>query len=566
MNHRIMSLRPKRIWTAALSLAAWSTVALYGQTGVLTWHNDNARTGQNLQETTLTPANVNASSFGKLFVLSVDGQVDAQPLYVPSVAIPGHGTVNVVFVVTEHDSAYAFDADVGTPLWQVSLVGPNETPSDGRGCDQINPEIGVTATPVIDLHSGSHGTLYVVAMSEDTSGSYHQRLHALDLTSGAEEFGGPAEIQATYPGSGAEGDGATLTFDPSLHKDRAALLLLNGVVYTTWSSHCDSGPYTSWLIGYDAATLNQVNVLNLVPNGLGGGIWQGGAGPAADSNGNLYLLTGNGTFDTALDSNGYPGSSDYGNSVVKISTAGGTLAVADYFTMSATTAESDDDIDLGSGGLLLLPPVSDSEGTPRVLGVGAGKSQTIYVMDLNNLGQFNPYTDSVYHELPSALNPVFSTPAWFNNTLYYGSASSSLLAFPFANGSLGPAPIAQTSTWFPYPGTTPSISANGTSNGIVWAISRDSPAVLHAYDANGLTEIYNSSQAPNSRDQFGDGIGFPVPTVVNGKVYVGTANGVGVFGLLTSPCNSGSRGVSEVHFGFGRPRFPEGCSAPRRFR
>ena len=546
-----MIIGQKAARAAALCLAACSSIALHGQTGVLTWHNDNARTGQNLQETALTPADVNASTFGKLFLLSVDGQVHAQPLYVPLVAIPGHGTPNVVFVVTEHDSAYAFDADVGTPLWHVSLVGPNETSADGHGCDELEPELGITATPVIDPHSGSHGTMYVVAMSKDTSGNYHQRLHALDLTTGAEEFGGPREIQATYPGFGAEGSGGTLSFDPSLHKERAALLLLKNVVYTTWSSICDSGPYTSWLIGYDEATLHRVNVLNLVPNGVGGGIWQSGAAPASDANGNLYFLIGNGTFDTELNSSGHPGRADYGNSFVRIATAGGNLVVADYFTMSGTTAESEDDLDLGSGGIVLLPPVLDSEGTSHAFGVGAGKSQTIYLLDLNNLGQFNPYADRVYQELPSTLTQVFSTPAWFNNTLYYGSAGNSLVAFQFANGSLAPAPVAQTSTWFPFPGTTPSISANGTANAIVWAVSRGSPAVLYAYNANGLTELYDSSQAPNGRDQFGESIGFPVPTVVNGKVYVGTANGVGVFGLLTPPCNGVIRGP--------RMRFPEEC-------
>lgn len=532
-----MSLFPKEAWIAALMFSGWSAGALYGQAAVLTWHNDNARTGQNLKETSLTPANVNASMFGKLFMVPVDGQVDTQPLYVPSVAIPGQGRLNVMLVATEHDSAYAFDADAGTQLWQVSLLGANETPSDDRGCDQILPEIGITATPVIDLQTGAHGTMYVVAMSKDASGNYHQRLHALDLTTGAEEFGGPTEIQATYPGSGAEGSGGTLTFDPQLHKERAALLLVNGVVYTSWSSHCDGGPYTSWVIGYDHATLRQASVLNLVPNGLGGGIWQAGAGPAADSNGNVYLLTGNGTFDATLNASGFPAGADYGNSFVKIAAGGQKLAVADYFTMAATTAESNDDLDLGSGGILLLPPVTDAQGRTRTLGVGAGKDQNIYVVDLANLGGFNSNADAIYQELPSAVNPVFSTPAWFNNTLYYGAASYPLMAFQFAKGVFAPAPVAQTSTWFGYPGATPSISANGSANGIVWAIENVSPAVLHAYDAsNGLNELYNSSQAPNGRDQLGQASQFIVPTVANGKVYVGISNGVGVFGLLAPPC------------------------------
>jgi hypothetical protein len=524
---------------AVCCLALASASMLYGQASVLTWHNDTARTGQNLSETTLTPANVQAASFGKLFVLAVDGKVDAQPLYVPALAIPANGVHNVVYVVTEHDSAYAFDADLGTLLKQVSLLGSGETTSDDRGCGQVTPEIGITATPVIDPAMGPHGTIYVVAMTKDQSGNYHHRLHALDLTTLAEEFGGPVEIAATYPGaSGAEKKNATdtvQTFLPSQHEDRSALLLLNGVVYTSWTSHCDAGPYTSWVIGYNETNLSQTTVLNLVPNGSEGGIWASGSGPQADAAGNVYLPIGNGTFDTQLTGNGFPVNNDYGNGYVRMSTSGGKLAVADYFTMTNTVSESNADTDLGSGGGMLLPPLNDSTGHSRQLAVAAGKDSNIYVMDRTNLGKFNPSTDEIYQQLSGVLSGgVWSSPAWFNGNLYYGAQGNVLKAFAFANGLFGTNPASQTSLSFTYPGTTPSISANGTSNAIVWAAENTSPAVLHAYNAANLaTELYNSNQAANGRDQFGAGNKFIVPTVVNGKVYVGTTNGVGVFGLLS---------------------------------
>jgi hypothetical protein len=256
----------------------------------------------------------------------------------------------------------------GTLLWKVSLLGANETPSDNRGCGQVTPEIGITATPAIDLRSGPHGTMYAVAMSKDSSGNYHQRLHALDLTAGAEELNGPMEIQAAYPGSGVEGTGGVQTFDPKQHKERPGLVIANGVVYTSWGSHCDISPYTSWVMGYNEASLAQVSVLNLTPNGNDGGIWSAGSGPAADAAGNLYALLGNGTFETNLTANGFPSNSGYGNAFVKLSTGGGTLAVSDYFNMSGTVSESGGDIDLGSGGAMLLPPLIDAQGRPRAGG------------------------------------------------------------------------------------------------------------------------------------------------------------------------------------------------------
>ena len=530
-----------RMWSILrLATALWMAGALranlYGQASVLTWHNDNARTGQNLQETALTPANVNASTFGRLFTLAVDGRVDAQPLYVPGLVVPSQGMHNVLFVVTEHDSVYAFDADTGTQLWRVSMLLTGEVPSDDRGCGQVTPEIGVTSTPVIDLQAGPHGIMYVVAMSKNGS-TWHQRLHALDLTTGGEEFSGPIEVQATYMGSGDGSVNGVLTFDPKQYKERAGLLIYNGVVYTSWASHCDFFPYTAWVIGYNEATLSRVSILNLTPNGSDGSVWNAGAGPAADASGNIFLLMANGTFDTTLTAGGFPNKNDYGNAFVKIATGG--TSVSDYFTMFNTVNESQTDEDLGSGGAMLLPPLSNAQGQLRDLAVGAGKDHHIYVVDRNNMGKFNSTSNAIYQDLPSSLsNFVFSSPAWFNGTLYYGAVGDHLKAFAFANGLFGSNPASQTSNTFGYPGTTPSISANGAVNGIVWAAENGGTAVLHAYDATNLaTELYNSNMAANNRDHFGAGNKFIVPTVVNGKVYVGTTNGVGAFGFL---CGSAS--------------------------
>lgn len=534
-------------------LAFCTCALLRAQPSVLTWHNDNARTGQNLQEAILTPSNVNATTFGRLFTIPVDGKVDAQPLYVPSLALPGKGTHNVLFVVTEHDSAYAFDADNGATLWQVSMTGANESTSDPVGCSQVTPEIGITSTPVIDPGSGPNGTIYLVAMTKDGSGKYHQRLHGLNLTTGAEQFGGPVEIQAVYAGAGVEEGGASQAFDPKQHVERAALTLVNGVVYTAWSSHCDDPPYTSWVIGYGESSLAQAAVLNLTPNGDDGGIWQSGAGLAADNQGNLYLLLGNGTFDVALNANGFPSRGDYGNGFVKISTAGG-LAVADYFTMYNAVAESNADEDLGSGGPMVLPALNDSNGNSRLLAVGAGKDGNIYVVDQNNMGKFSASSNNIYQEMTGALTGVYSSPAWFNGTLYYGSGGNHLQAFPFANGAFGGA-SSQSAISFGFPGATPSVSANGSGNGIVWAAENGAAAVLHAFDAGNLgNELYNSDQAANGRDNFGSGNTFIVPTVVNGKVYVGTTNGVGVFGLLSgSATGPGSIALTAVTSGTGAP-------------
>jgi hypothetical protein len=484
--------------------------ALWAQNGVLTWHNDAARSGQNLLETLLTPSNVKVANFGLLFTLSVDGLVDAEPLYVPEVTIPSQGTHNVLYVVTENDSVYAFDADTGGAyLWKVSLLLSGETPSDDRGCGQVTPEIGITSTPAIDLNQGPNGAIYAVAMSLDGSGNYHQRLHALDLTTGAELFSGPKAVSATFPGT-ADG-GSVTTFDPKQYKDRAALLISNGIVYISFASHCDNPPYDAWVMGYNESTLEQVSVVDLTPDGSKGSVWQSGAGPAVDAGGNLYFLLANGTFDTTLTAAGFPVRGDYGNAFMNMSTISG-LSVQDYFTMENTVTESNGDTDLGSGGPMLLPTLIDSNNNERALAVGAGKDGNAYVVDRNNMGKFSANSNNVFQQL-SLGSSVFSSPAWFNNTLYYGPNGEQLAAYPFSNGLFATSPSSQSPTSFEYPGTTPSISANGTANGIVWAAENSSPAVLHAYDATNLgTELYNSNQAPGNRDQFGDGNKFITPS------------------------------------------------------
>jgi hypothetical protein len=519
----------------ATSNAATLTVNGAGPatTDVLTYHNDIARTGQNLTESTLTPGNVNAETFGKLGFYPVDGLVDAEPLYASNVAVPNNGTHNLVIAATENDSVYAFDADSGATIWQISTLKTGETTSDDRNCSQITPQIGVTSTPVIDRTQGPNGAVYVVAMSKDGSGNYYQRLHALDLALGSELFGGPVEVQATYPGTGDNSNGTNVVFDPGQYAERSALLLLNGVIYTGWTSHCDIRPYTGWIMGYSESTLAQTSVLNVTPNGDAGSIWMAGAGLAADSPGNIYFLDANGDFDTSLNASGFPGDGDYGNAFMKLSTSGNQLAVADYFEMDNGVEESDNDTDLGSGGTIVLPDLSDGSGNTWHLAVGAGKDQNLYLVNRDAMGKFSANNNNIYQELAGALpGGVWAMPAYFNNTVYYGSVGSPIQAFTITNAKLSTSATSQTANSFGYPGATPSVSANGTSNAIVWAVENTSPAVLHAYNATNLTEIYNSNQASNGRDHFGDGNKFITPMIVNGHLFVGTPNGVAVFGLL----------------------------------
>jgi hypothetical protein len=504
-------------------------------TDVLTYHNDAMRTGQNLTETKLTQSNVSSATFGLLYLLAADGLVDAAPLVISKLTIGG-AVHNVVYVATENDSVYAYDADTAALLKQVSLLGSGETPSDSRSCPQVAPQIGITSTPVIDRSAGPNGTMYVVAMSKDGGGSYFQRLHALDLATLAERMP-PVVIQASYPGS-AYGASGQVSFVPGQYKERGALLLAQGQVLTVWASHCDAGAYNGWIIAYDAATLAQTAVLNLTPNGTQGAIWDV-AGLALDSTGAFYTLLGNGSFDTTLTASGFPNSQDYGNAAVRLSLSGSSIAVTDYFTSWDTTAESQGDIDLGSGSPLLIPDQVDGAGATRHLMLAAGKDTNLYLLDRDTMGKYNgnvASSDAIYQALPGALSQgVFSAPVYFNGSLYLADVGGTLKQYKFSAARLPATPTSQSTAAFARPGASPSISANGSANAIVWAVesSASSAAVLHAYNPADLAvEYYNSNQAASGRDAFGNGNKFITPVVANGKVFVGTPSGVAVFGLL----------------------------------
>jgi hypothetical protein len=518
-----------------------------GQVMVGTWHNDNLRTGQNIRETILTPSNVNSSLFGKLFSHVIDSYAYAQPLYLSSVTIPNKGIHNVVYVATQHDSVYAFDADSNTgtnaaPLWQVSFINPSAgittlTPSD-VSCGDMPPEVGIAGTPVINPTSG---TLYVLARTNE-NGTFIQRLHALDVTTGAEKFGGPVLIQASYKGASG-----TIAFDPLLENQRTGLLLLNGLVYITWGSSCDFGDYHGWVIAYDSKTLKQTAAWVTTPNGTQGAIWQSTAAPAADSSFNTYFATGNGTFDA--DSGG----SDYGDSIVKLAfPTAGTFTATDYFTPFDQASLNAVDKDLGSGGPLLLP--NQPLGAPHQhLLVQAGKEGTVYVVDRDNMGHFNSSNNNqIVQNLSGLVTGLWSNPGWWNNTVYFGGSRDFLSAVPFNvnTGLLATSPSSKSSTLFGYPGPTPSISANGATNGIVWALQNEAfqtngPTVLHAYDATNLAkELYNSSQRPN-RDYAGAAVKFTVPTIANGKVYVGSEANLTVFGLLPPDFTLGASPLAQ---------------------
>ncbi len=491
------------------------------QVSVTTYRNNLARSGENLTETILTPANVNPAQFGKIFSRPVDGQLYAQPLYLPSVAIPGKGVHNVVFVATEHDSVYAFDADSNTgpngpPLWQVSLADTaagETTPgvADVMNCPTIAPEVGITGTPVIDP---STNTLYVVATTKRDELIFH-RLHALDVASGAERPGSPVLIAASVPGTGdraLSSSSNSVNFDAYFYKNRAGLLLLNGVVYTGWTSLCDSRTFHGWIIAYDARSLHQVAV------------WMGGAAPAADAQGNIYAISGNGRFDA--DANGL----DFGDSVIKLSSPG--LAVVDYFTPFNQLYLDRADIDLGSSGAVLLPDLAGSMPHPHLL-VSAGKEGRIYLLDRDRMGHFNPNGDSqIVQSIEGAVGAVFGGPAYFNGTVYFSAAHDKLKAFSVSGAHIETVPLSQSSVVFNYPGAVPAVSANGSSNGIVWVVESGFGGTLHAYDASNLAnELYNS-RMNSSRDALGSFVKFSVPTIAGGRVYVGTGDALAVFGLL----------------------------------
>jgi hypothetical protein len=502
---------------------------------VTTYHYDNSRTGQNINETILTTSNVNTLHFGKLFTVHVDGYVYAQPLYLSAVSFPGKGTHNVVYVATEHDSVSAVDADSGKLLWRKSFINPvsgiTTVSSNDVGCLDLTPEIGITSTPVIDT---STSTIYVVVETKERTG-FFQRIHALDVTTGAEKSGSPVVIQATVPGSGDGSMNGFIKFDPLRQNQRVSLLLQNGMLYIGWASHCDIGLYHAWVMAYNSGSLKQVAVWNSTPNGGLGGVWQAGAGLAGDSSFNTYFATGNGTFD--VDQGGI----DFGDSILKLAVPTSALfGVADYFTPYNQDYLNSTDLDLGSGGVLLLP--DQPAGSPHQhLLVQAGKEGSIYLIDRDNMGHHNPDTvnpnKQIVQFLPYAVGGVWAMPAWWNNNVYFGGVGDVLKQFTFdpSTGLLSVSPISLGVSGFGYPGATPVVSANGSSNGIVWALQTDAfgyngPAVLHAYDATNLgNELYNTSQN-SQRDNPGAAVKFAVPIVANGKVYVGAQYQLSVYG------------------------------------
>ena len=535
----MMSFRDSVLCLILTAIFLISLVARAFSQDVLTYHNNDSRTGLNSSETRLKLNNVNSASFGKLFTLSVDGRVDGEPLYLSAVPISRRGTHDLIIVVTEHDSVYAFDADTGAAIWHISTLESGETTSDDRGCSQVEPEIGITSTPVISRPKGSNGVIYAVAMSKDSSGNYHQRLHALDATTGHELYKGPVDIEAKYPGRGDNSSGGYVVFDPAQYKERSGLLLDNDVVYLTWASHCDIRPYTGWVMGYNATTLAQKTVINVTPNGNEGAIWGAGAGLSADPLGNIFFLDANGVFDTRLNSGGFPRSGDYGNAFIRLSINKG-LTAADYFEMDNGTEESDSDTDLGSGGALVVPPQKDASGTVWNLVVGAGKDSNLYVVNRNSMGKFSANSNNIYQELEGVLpGGIWSMPAYSSGRLYFGPVGQPLMEFQFKDARLLTTPVAKTTDSFGFPGTTPSVSSNQGANAIVWASENTNPAVLHAYNATTLVELYNTNEAANGRDHFGAGNKFIIPLIAHGKVYVGTTNGVGVFGLLSGSAEAG---------------------------
>lgn len=510
-------------------IATFWPATVYAQISVLTYHNDNSRSGLNANEALLTPSNVNMNEFGKLFSVPVDGKVHAQPLYVANVNVPGFGKRNVIYVATEHDSVYAIDADAGVIFWKASFINFSRSvttvsSTTDLACGDISPEMGITGTPVIDSSTGS---LYVVALTKE-NGIFVQRLHALDIATGAEKFGGPTVIQGVVPGTGLASVNGTVQFNPLYENQRAALLLSNGVIYIGYGSHCDLPPYHGWLFAYDAATLQQIGAFNSTADGGKGGIWQAGGGIAADASGVLFFVTGNGTFDVNT------GGDDYANSYFKLQSLP-RFAVEDYFTpYNESSLNLGNDQEPGSGGVLLLP---DQAGSRPHLMIGSGKQGIIYLLDRDNMGEFDFTTNHVVQQISGQIGPLFSTPATWQNNVYFGSAGDCLKDFTLSNGLLSSAPASHSLECFAWPGATPSISANGATNALVWALQTDAfrtngPAVLHAYDATNLaTEFYNSNQ-DLARDDPGAAVKFSVPTIANGKVYVGAQQQVSVFGLL----------------------------------
>ena len=519
---RTLAIAPRIATLFVFSLAWMLQPGLCRAQSVLTQHNDLSRSGANPNETTLTTSNVNVNSFGKLFSLSIDGFTYAQPLYDPGVSISG-GTHNVVYIATAHDSVYAFDADSGTQYWHVSLGTP--VPSSVINTQNILVEVGIISTPVID---SSTGTLYAVAKTYENDVQIF-RLHALDITTGAEKFGGPVEIAASVSGSGQQSSGGQIPFVASRENQRAAVTLVNGIVYLAFASHEDYSPYHGWLLGYNASNLQQVQVYNVTPNSGEGAIWMGGQGLLADSSNNLYLITANSTQSTE------DASEDYGESFLKLVPSGSTLTVADYFKPNDFDQLNANDNDLGSTGAFAIP------GTSYI--AGGSKSGMLYVVNTSNMGKLNTSADQVVQEF-QADNGLWGSPAFFNNTMYIWGVNESLKAYPFSSGHFNTSPSSQSA--YSTPGGTTSgsvsVSSNGTKAGtaIVWATAPEADpdhstvgGSMYAYDATNLGTLLWSTAQNSSRDSYGNYAKFVAPTIANGKVYVGTdSEQVAVYGLL----------------------------------
>jgi hypothetical protein len=526
---------------------------------VVTEHYDNARTGLNPNESILTTSNVNTSSFGKVFSQAVDGQIYAQPLYMAGITISGKGTHNVVFVATENDSVYAFDADDNgganaSPLWKVSLLdgahgaagGATVVPQGDVSSTDIQPVLGVTGTPVIDQ---STNTIYLVSKTKE-NGSYPQRLHALDITSGAEKFGGPVTIAASVAGNGNGSSGGTLNFDTKWENNRAGLLLLNGFVYVAFAAHGDNGPWHGWILSYNAATLAQKSVWCASPNGIGAGIWMSGAGIAADTNnptgsspgGRLFVATGNGTFDAKTP---YTNSMDYGDSIVRLHLNSGVMTVSDDFTPLNQDKLNATDRDLASGGVLLVP--DQSSGGHTHLLVQSGKEGRISLVDRDNMGGYSTSTDNIVQEIPVnnsgqtnqtfQMGGLWGMPGFGNNTIYFWGTSDKLKSFPLTNGKLSSTSSNSGAQSAGFPSPTPVVTSNGNASPIVWTVQTDAynsngSAYLRAHDATNVTTTLYNSLTNATRDTPGPAVKFVVPVVINGKVYVGTSNALAVYGLL----------------------------------
>jgi len=566
---------PSLIFRAAgaLLLFALSTQAQ----NVTTQHNDNARTGAYTTEAILTPSNVNTSSFGKVFYYVVDGYVYAQPLYMANVTM-GTGTSqagtkhNVVFVATQHDSVYAFDADSNLganakPLWQITLLdaahgaaaGATPELSSDFGYTDVVPEVGITSTPVIDPVGK---TIYVVGKTKE-AGAYPYRLHALDITTGAEKFGGPVTLSGSVPGTGSGSTGVTMPFDPKFELQRPGLLLLNGIVYIGFGATYDITPtWHGWILGYNAATLNQTGIWCASPNGNGSSIWLSGGGLAADvidpvnhPYGRLFTATGDKSFNATVP---YDNTMNYSISVLRLDLTNGApsmntngVQVGDMFAPFDQATLDTNDKDQGSGGAVILP---DAVSGGKHLMVQAGKSGRIYILDRDNLGGFTPSNASDPQQQGSAGGAVFGLPAYWNGHLYFwpvsGGAGSPLKQFSFANGLLSGV-VATSVDTSSFPGATPSVSSNGTTNGIVWSIRSDAfgsqgPQILYAHDANNVANLLYSSSQNTPRDAPGAAVKFAVPTIANGKVYVGAEYQVGVYGLLNGATQAAQPVITPV--------------------